>query len=137
MDDAFKRLIHLVEAYADNCAAQERVLRQVSRVLTELGLIDDEQPNMKAAKKWAEEHITTNYQWPVGKTITTAKDSVAYGHNIGATLKSRQGNTEIWEEPVLCSGYVFKDPHNPDIQLSADPFQSRDIEAINIEIHKK
>lgn len=102
-----KQLKTLINAYADNLAAQERVLRQL---IVCLGLRDEPEHDggldklrklaEKMPKRYADEHFhIPNPAIQEEVRITTKEEEAKYGHPIGSTLISNVGGTEIWQVP--------------------------------------
>lgn len=121
-----KQLKTLINAYVDNLAAQERVLRQLI-VCLRLNDDDDERRNtlnehiasimnklprremtpeeadrLRPHYKTAEDkqlHVPA----PEAKMeirVMTKEDEAKYGHPIGSTLISKIGDAEIWQVPL-------------------------------------
>ncbi len=115
MDPTLKRLVHLINAYADSLADQERCLRQMARVLeTEQQLQTEGKPSILASIKSA----FTKPEWPVGATILTDEDAKKYGHPKWSTLHGRGPNgEESWSEP--CS-YPNEEIHQINRELTKE-----------------
>lgn len=102
-----KQLKTLINAYADNLAAQERVLRQL---IVCLGLRDEPEQDVgldklrRLAERMPRHHEDAHFhiRGPAIQEeirIMTKEEEAKYGHPIGSTLVSRVGGTEIWQVP--------------------------------------
>lgn len=106
-----KQIIHLLNALADNIAAEQRCVLQLAKAVErytdqtdkealspELG--DDGFSLVESLKKL----VTPKPEWPVGKTIMTEEDAKKYGHPVWSTLEARNCYGEIWTEP--CCAHI-------------------------------
>ena len=108
-----KQLKTLINAYADNLAAQERVLRQL---VVCLRLNDDETMDTQVMRRILDETLKqykpdpkdipeAHFHVPAPKVqeeirVMTKEEEAKYGHPIGSTLVSKVGDAEIWQVPL-------------------------------------
>ena len=98
-----ERLLLLIARFADNLAEQERILRQVTAVLQDTpeepedDMYQPEFPGFDALVKGIT--ISVDDVPPAKFQIKTEEEAAKYGHPIGSTLLSMNGDTEIWTVP--------------------------------------